>query len=58
MVDFCVYGFTMDGPSVGLPDFCDPFVYMKLSWFHVVWNGLIMERGLGLMGYVWVGVCI
>ncbi len=41
----CDRGLIMDAPIVGFPVFGDPSVYIKLSGFHVAWNGLSGRRG-------------
>jgi hypothetical protein len=45
-----VVGLTIDAPSVGLPTFYDPSVYIKSQGFQATWNWRI--------GYLlWLGVC-
>ena len=45
-----VVGLTIDAPSVRLPFFCDPSVYIKAQGFQAAWNCQI--------GYLlWVGDC-
>ncbi len=49
----CVRGLTITAPSVGLPAFWDPSVYINASGFHVATK---WRMGYLLLEYVYVGV--
>jgi hypothetical protein len=58
----CVRGFTIAAPGMGLPTFCDPYVYMKALGFHdatMWWTGYrVLLEVYGGCDWVWVCVCV